>query len=137
MPASPEVEHDAYETTQGVLRSVTYTCEHQGVVYVVTYHIFPPGSIAHDKPEHQLAAARDGSVGSTGGEIISDQVLEGTPYPGLETLVRVDGGAYRTRIFATDSRIYQLLVASEEEEISSSLSSAFLNSFTFESDASP
>lgn len=132
LPAAPEAETDTVPTDHGPMQAMTWSYTAETAVYMVTYNEFPPDVLVHGTPEQQLAGARDGSLASTGGELVSESQLELSGHPGLEMAVRVNGGAYRARLFLAGPRLYQILIAAEEDGVFSDVATAFLESFTFD-----
>ncbi|MFW6369185.1 MAG: hypothetical protein ACOC0J_01230 [Myxococcota bacterium] len=129
MPAEPQVERESIETAHGALDSVTYSSEVSDVLFVVTVNLFPEGALDPASSLGSLEAARDASLGSTGGEITQERVTEVDGLTALEMTVLVEGGAYRTRMIVAGTRMYQILVAStKEEDVHTERASAFLDS---------
>jgi hypothetical protein len=137
LPGAPETEEDSIPTDHGPMRAVTWSFTAETAVYMVTYNEFPTGVLVHGTPEQQLAGARDGSIASTGGELVEEKPIVLAGHPGLEMAVRVNGGAYRARLFLAGSRLYQILVAAEDEGVFSDVATAFLESFSFDGASSP
>ncbi len=137
MPTPARLEKDTFETEHGSFRTLSYMSKKENAVFVATFNELPSDALAVANKRRQLLGARDGSLASTGGELLEEFMLTVSGHPGLEMAVRVSGGFYRARIVIANEGMYQVLVAADTEEIFSDLATAFLESLIIENGAEP
>ena len=95
--------------------------------WMVIYNDYPE-SPANEKPQTRLERIRDGTKGS--GTILEDKEIALGKAPGRGYLLDRGDGFARARIFLSNKRLYQVIVAGKtKEQVSSKAAEEFLDSF--------
>lgn len=113
-----EVERKEYTATQG------------GMVFRVAYFDLTDRIVSRAAPDQLLDMVRDAKLRTSQGKLISERQLDLASNPGREIEVALPNGVrIQSRLLATTSRMYDLMVAARPGGDNQGRANAFLDSF--------
>lgn len=123
-------EHQATLQTKGGAVDVKYfVAEANRVTYVVSSSTFPKGTSKAETQEKRLDNARDGALATAGGKLESERAVKLQSYPGRELMIAGAKAFVRTRIYAVENHLYQVMAVGSKKQLGGSEQTRFFNSF--------
>ena len=112
--------------------TLTFALTHPPAEYWIIYIDYPALTVQKKGGDQILKEARDGSVNTVGGTLLSEHGIFLREYPGLE--IRYEGAsgdenAYKSRLYLVKNRLYVMLVTTPKGQPFSAQAEDFLNSF--------
>lgn len=124
-PGTPKEEKTTANTQAGPIEAISYSVSNNKISYTVAYNDYPEELVKSSKPDDILNGARDGAVTNTKGKLLNELIINLDNYPGRDFRYELSGGIgiVRQRIYLVNNRLYQIMTATESEDM-------FLNSIT-------
>lgn len=137
MPHQPARQSDSTKTAAGTIDMVMFTVSTDSAFYAIIYSDFPFVPSTAEEANKRLDSGRDGGLARSKGKLVSETRITLDGYLGREIKAKLDEGFLVARIFSVKQRLYQMLVAGTEAEVSSANVTRFFNSFKLTADNSP
>jgi len=134
MPHQPARQSDSTKTAAGSIDMVMFTVSTDSAFYAIIYSDFPFVPSTTDEINKRLDNGRDGGLARSKGRLVSETRITLDGYLGREIKAKLDEGFLVARIFSVKQRLYQMLMAGTEADVSSANATRFFNSFKLTAD---
>ena len=133
-PVTLEKSTNNLKTEAGPIDLHLFAGQLDDIAYVVAYSDYPPEKAPADYAEKMLDGARNGSVGNTQGQLVSETKISLTDYPGRELVIETRGedrppSIVKGRMFMVKNRLYQITVVAPRGKAGDKIIDDFLQSF--------
>ena len=114
----------------GEVERKEYTSTQTGMVFRVAYFDLTTRIVTGAAPDQLLDMVRDAKLRASQGKLLSERQLDLASNPGREMEVALPNGVHiQSRLLATPSRLYDLMVAARPGQDGQGRAQAFLDSF--------
>jgi len=130
-PASPKESLRTANTAVGAIENRIASVTRDSIAYSVAFALYPSDYVASTSTGKLLDGARDGAVSATGGNLITETLIEMDGFPGREITFSVQGGVgmVLSRFYLVESSLYQITVTSHKDKFMSENIGMFMDSF--------
>lgn len=133
-PATLKESTQSTDTAIGPIDIHTFLAEVGNRAYVVGYSDYPAEIMRQSDPEQILDGSRDGAADNLKGQVISENSLTLDNHPGREFVINATAQnnlkmTVKARIYLVKNRLYQVMLATPQNEFNPSDADAFLKSF--------
>ena len=133
-PAPLVEEAKTLETEAGKIDLHLFAGQVDDIADVIGYSDYSPEAAPPDYAEKMLDGARNGAVGNTHGQLVSETNISLAGYPGRELLIEAKAEdrppmTIKGRLFMVKNRLYQVTVVAPRGKAGDKIIDEFLQSF--------
>ena len=133
-PVTFEESTNNLKTEAGEIKLYLFAGQLDDIAYVIGYSDYSSESAPPDYAEKMLNGARNGAVGNTQGQLMSETQITLSGYPGRELVIETRGedrppAIIKGRMFMVKNRLYQVTVVAPRGKAGDKIIDDFLQSF--------
>lgn len=129
VPGKPSSTVQKVASPSGPIEVHLTVVDHERSTFAVGWSEWTEAALKAADAGKRLDAAREGAVASAKGKLLSEKALDLQGWPGREVLIEGPRGRVRTRIYAADKRLYQVMVVGNARMVGGRDADRFLASF--------